>query len=99
MSTALQAEANRQNAAKSTGPKTEAGKARARQNSYQHGLTGQGIVTHPEVDAAVAARHTAWFPDTADPDWFSVRKVVASIRVDRCQVEESKRRSELVATA
>ena len=99
MSTARQAEANRRNASKSTGPKTEAGKARARQNSYQHGLTGQGIVTLPEVDAAVAARHAAWFPDVDDPDWFTVQKVVASLRVDRSQAEESKRRAELIATA
>jgi len=36
-----QLEANRRNAQKSTGPKTEAGKANARFNARRHGLTGQ----------------------------------------------------------
>ncbi|HEV3165955.1 MAG TPA: hypothetical protein VGZ22_18140, partial [Isosphaeraceae bacterium] len=36
--------ANRQNARNSTGPKTEAGKARSRRNALKHGLTGEGIV-------------------------------------------------------
>jgi len=37
------AEANRQNAQKSTGPKTEEGKARSSQNAVQHGLLSEKI--------------------------------------------------------
>lgn len=53
-------EANRKNSARSTGPKTEAGKERSRQNSLKHGMTGQGIVL-PEADAAEVARRAAAF--------------------------------------
>jgi hypothetical protein len=48
--------ANRRNALLSTGPKTEAGKARSRRNSYKHGLTGDGVVVAPEVADEVNRR-------------------------------------------
>src|SRR5271165_4803483 len=41
MATAAQIEANRCNAQKSTGPKTERGKARARRNAITHGMTAR----------------------------------------------------------
>jgi hypothetical protein len=43
MSSQLQNEANRQNAEKSTGPKTEAGKAASSQNARRHGLSSTTI--------------------------------------------------------
>jgi hypothetical protein len=54
--------ANQANATKSTGPKTDEGKAISRQNSLKHGMTGAGIVL-PEADAAEVTRRTAAFAD------------------------------------
>jgi hypothetical protein len=47
-----QLEANRANAQKSTGPKTEAGKQRSCLNAIRHGLTGQVLVLSQEDLAA-----------------------------------------------
>src|SRR5271157_437760 len=44
MTSFRQIEANRRNALRSTGPKTEDGKQRSRQNAVRHGLTAETIV-------------------------------------------------------
>jgi hypothetical protein len=44
MTSFRQIEANRSNALRSTGPKTEAGKRRSRRNAVRHGLTAETIV-------------------------------------------------------
>lgn len=55
MSTEKQQEANRLNALKSTGPKTEAGKKRSALNACRHGLTAQVAVMPEEERAAFEA--------------------------------------------
>jgi hypothetical protein len=40
-----QIEANRRNALKSTGPKTQAGKQASRCNAVRHGLTAETVIT------------------------------------------------------
>jgi hypothetical protein len=52
MASEKQIAANRQNSKKSTGPKTEAGKQRSRQNAFRHGLTAQTVIRL--VDSAEA---------------------------------------------
>ena len=44
MASLSQIEANRRNALKSTGPKTEAGKRRSRRNAVRHGLTAETVI-------------------------------------------------------
>lgn len=44
MTTRKQLEANRANGRKSTGPRTQAGKARSRLNSRKHGLTAEKLI-------------------------------------------------------
>ena len=44
MTSVKQIEANRRNALRSTGPKTEDGKQRASQNAVRHGLTAETVI-------------------------------------------------------
>ena len=79
--------ANRENALRSSGPRTEAGKAQSRRNSLKHGLTGQGIVI-PEDDAAEVERRADAFEaelkPTGDVGRFLARRVAAlSVRLER----------------
>jgi hypothetical protein len=48
MSSERQVEANRQNAQRSTGPRTPKGKARVASNALKHGLTGKQLVLFDE---------------------------------------------------
>jgi hypothetical protein len=66
MTTFRQIEANRRNALKSTGPKTEAGKEQARRNAVRHGLTAETVIgsledaeDHRQFEAAVIADYDA----------------------------------------
>ena len=44
MSTTAQIKANRQNARKSTGPKTDEGKAAVSQNALKHGIFAESVI-------------------------------------------------------
>ena len=66
MTSFRQIEANRRNALRSTGPKTEDGKRRSRQNAVRHGLTSETVVAALEdiedyqaFEAAVIADYDA----------------------------------------
>jgi hypothetical protein len=83
------AEINRQNARKSTGPKSEEGKERSRQNAMRHGLRAEVLATPDEDPAAVAERVKEW-EDYYQPDSPATKHLVAqcaqaSLLSERCQ--------------
>jgi hypothetical protein len=52
MATDRQIAANRENAKKSTGPRTGPGKRRSRRNAFRHGLNAESVITVLEDEAA-----------------------------------------------
>jgi hypothetical protein len=66
MTSFKQIEANRRNALKSTGPRTEAGKQISRGNAVRHGLTAETVIraledaeNHKAFEATIAADYDA----------------------------------------
>ncbi|QDV36513.1 hypothetical protein [Tautonia plasticadhaerens] len=103
MASTRQIEANRRNAAKSTGPRTAEGKARVSRNALSHGLAGHGVVLTDEQLAAVEERKRDWFPDYR-PDspaerWRFERICIESVRLDTCLHRAVAARDELARRA
>jgi hypothetical protein len=60
MTTDAKTDANRRNASRSTGPKTQRGKAASKLNALRHGLTAETVVLPDEnADAYVELRRRA----------------------------------------
>ena len=81
--------ANQLNARKSTGPRTDAGKAVSRQNAFKHGLTGAGVVIPGEDHAAIVhlvEGFTAEFAleGSAAAHVFARRAALLAVRGERC---------------
>src|SRR4051794_34764774 len=97
MTTLRQMIANRQNASKSTGPKTEEGKAISRRNALTHGLAGAGVVLPDEEEQAATDRAAEWNSSLKPMDPYEVWLVdlIAreSVRVDRCHHHEDALRT------
>ncbi len=90
MASERQVEANRLNARNSTGPKTEEGKARSRGNALTHGLAGDGPVVDAAMKAVVESRSVSWQldfrPQTGLNEHAFSQLVLASVKLDRCQI-------------
>ena len=89
--------ANRQNSAKSTGPRTPEGKERSRANALKHGLCA--VVCVPEDIETIQRRSTEFF-DTLKPQnqihvWMVDQAALASIRIDRSQRMERRVRDKI----
>ena len=77
MATAAQIEANRRNAQKSTGPKTDGGKARVRRNALKHGMTARTIMpVLPQEDPKELEERTQEWVSDVQPQNAIERKLV-----------------------
>ena len=83
--------ANRENARRSTGPRTVEGKEKARLNALKHGLTA-GTVVNEELKELVEKRVARWKVTMRPQDdaeaWLVERAAMDSVRVDaasRCE--------------
>ncbi|WP_337176242.1 hypothetical protein [Paludisphaera sp.] len=76
MTTEARARTNRENARKSTGPKTEAGKARCRLNALKHGRRSKAVAAPvlPQEDAAELGRRIQ--------DWIESYQAVGAVEID-----------------
>ena len=102
MATEKQIEANRRNAALSTGPKTIEGKAQSRANAITHGLTSVTLLPHDQKDVS-KARYAAWYaclkPEDTFQEFHLELAVQASLRIENCQNRELERKVELAEIA
>ena len=85
--------ANRANALKSTGPKTEAGKLQSRRNSLQHGLRSEGTVLLPADEAKLLERRESWGrvlrPGDEVEGFLVEQAILHSVKLDRLATVES----------
>ena len=100
---AQRAAINRQNAAKSTGPKTDEGKAASRQNATKHGLRAEVVALPNEDPDVVAARSEAWNdyyrPRSPGAQHLVNECVAATLLSDRCHKYHNAALSEQVRNA
>ena len=89
MATQRQIEANRRNAARSTGPTSESGKAKSRANATRHGMAGQSAVVEAGMSSEFEERRAKWAAEQGTvgeaAGWALDRAVAASLRIERCE--------------
>jgi hypothetical protein len=76
---------NAQNARKSTGPKSDQGKDRSRQNALKHGLRAEVLALPNEDPAIIAERADTW------NDHYKPRSPAAQHLVNECVRDDPRR--------
>ena len=98
MATNAQINANRENAKKSTGPRTPEGKERSSKNALKHGLLAQDSVI-PGEDPAEFDRHLTLYEDTYNPANYVERELVLQIADSAWRMRRLSRIEATVMTA
>ena len=96
-------DANRRNAQKSTGPRTEEGKDQVKLNALKHGLTARTVVLPHEDEEAYQQRREAWSKDLnpgGDVAAYLVERTVRiSWQLDRADFHERARLAKRILKA
>src|SRR5690606_25874585 len=89
MATLSQTIANRINSLSSTGPRSEAGRARSASNATKHGMSRLGVRPPAALAIAIADRLGQWRdayrPDGPAQQWLYERLCAESVRLDFCE--------------
>jgi hypothetical protein len=103
LTSAQRARINRRNAQKSTGPRTDAGKAASRLNAIKHGLRAQTVplpVEDPDELAALADEWVDYYRPASPAEREAVERAVRSVvQRRRCQRFQDAAAAEQVRTA
>jgi hypothetical protein len=101
MASEAQINANRSNAQKSTGPKTDEGKKNSRKNSLKHGLCASAVV--PEDIELLQQRAFECYEGLKPKDtyqgWIVDQVAILTVRVDRCSRMERRARDKVALRA
>jgi hypothetical protein len=93
MATQAQIEANRRNAAKSTGPRSEEGKARSSRNALRHGLCSKSVLFESEdldtFESQLAALAEQWQPVGPEEEHYLLAMHMAMWRSRRAYYMEA----------
>ena len=96
-------EANRRNAAKSTGPRTAQGKAKVSLNAVTHGMTAATVVLPHEDEQAYQHRLEAWTSELKPPgklgQYLVERVVKISWQLDRADTFEQAKLAKRIQDA
>jgi hypothetical protein len=106
MTSAYAAESNRQNAQKSTGPRSQEGKERSRSNAVKHGATARLLVLPGEQPEEFERQREAWLASRPSQDpieqalleraFEAWQQLGRTIRVQQARAEKRMREAELV---
>jgi hypothetical protein len=81
--------ANRANSAKSTGPRSEAGKAASRLNARLHGLA-TAVQSEPGADAEIERLASAIVDEAGRPDLIEFARRVAEAEIDLRRIQRAR---------
>ena len=89
MTSERQRAANRANAAKSTGPRTKAGRAKASQNAWRHGLA-TALRSEPGIDEEIERIAHAIVVEAGRPDLIEYARRIAEAEIDLRRVQRAR---------